>query len=283
MIRTRNLSVSLGRTQILAGIDFVARAGEVTVIVGPNGSGKSTFLKALSGEIAASGEIALNGTPLGTFAPWQAAAVRAVLPQATALAFPFTVHEIVRLGVTAGQGARRPVDPSGMIGLALARVDLDGFAGRLYQELSGGEQQRVHLARVLCQVWEPVVDGEPRWLLLDEPVSALDIRHQLLVMDVARDFAARGGGVIAVLHDLNLMAMCADAACAMHRGRIVAAGTPRTILTDALMADVFGCRLRVGAIPADGAPFVLPQTARRAGGEHGEDAPPAGDGVPPGG
>ena len=93
---------------------------------------------------------------------------------------------------------------------ALARVDLAGFEGRMYQELSGGEQQRVQLARVLCQVWTPVAEGRARYLFLDEPVSSLDIGHQLSVMRLARDFAARGGGVVAVMHDLNLTSMFAD-------------------------------------------------------------------------
>src|SRR5690606_8947929 len=115
---------------------------------------------------------------------------------------------------------------------ALARVDLAGFAGRLYQELSGGEQQRVQLARVLCQVWTPVLEGQPRYLFLDEPVSSLDIRHQLIIMNIARDFARRGGAVVAILHDLNLTAMFSDRIFVMHRGRLAAGGTPQDVLTD---------------------------------------------------
>ena len=114
--------------------------------------------------------------------PWEAASVRAVLPQATALSFPFTVREIVRLGLTGGRSGALAGEDERLPERALARVDLDGFAGRFYQELSGGEQQRVQLARVLCQVWAPVLDGEPRYLFLDEPVSSLDIKHQLIIM-----------------------------------------------------------------------------------------------------
>ena len=142
--------------------------------------------------------------------PWQAASMRAVLPQATALSFPFTVREIVRLGLIGGRSGALPGEDERLPDRALARVDLDGFAGRFYQELSGGEQQRVQLARVLCQVWAPVLDGRPRYLFLDEPVSSLDIKHQLMIMNIARDFAKRGGGVVAILHDLNLTAMYAD-------------------------------------------------------------------------
>src|SRR5690606_21290168 len=123
------------------------------------------------------------------------------------------------------------------------------------------EQQRVQLARVLCQVWAPVLEGEPRWLFLDEPVSSLDIKHQLVIMKIGRDFAARGGGVVAILHDLNLTAMFADHVMVVSKGRVAAAGAPHAVLTDDLIERVFDCRLKVGAVPAAGVPFVLPQSA----------------------
>lgn len=260
MIELRDVSVAIGAKRIVSGIELEARPGEVAAIVGPNGSGKSTLLKALSGDLAYGGRIAINGREAAAMKPAEAAAVRAVLPQAATLAFPFTVREIVRLGLVGGRSGALAGEAERLPERALARVDLEGYAGRFYQELSGGEQQRVQLARVLCQVWAPVLDGRPRYLLLDEPVSSLDIRHQLMVMDVARDFAARGGGVVAILHDLNLAAMYADRIHAMHNGRLAAAGTPGEVLNDALIEKVFGCRLKVGGLPAGGAPFVLPQS-----------------------
>lgn len=260
MIELREVSVAIGAKRIVSGVDLEARPGEVAAIVGPNGSGKSTLLKALSGELAYGGRIAVNGREVAAMKPAEAAGLRAVLPQATTLAFPFTVREIVRLGLVGGRSGARAGEAERLPDRALAKVDLQGYAGRYYQELSGGEQQRVQLARVLCQVWAPVLDGRPRYLLLDEPVSSLDIRHQLMVMEVARDFAAGGGGVVAILHDLNLAAMYADRIHAMHDGRLAAAGTPGEVLNDGLIEKVFGCRLKVGALPADGAPFVLPQS-----------------------
>src|SRR5690606_14724994 len=143
---------------------------------------------------------------------------------------------------------------------ALARVDLEGFAGRFYQELSGGEQQRVQLARVLCQVWAPVLEGRPRYLFLDEPVSSLDIKHQLVIMRIARDFAVRGGGVIAQLHDLKLPAMLAGHVLLRSKVKAAADGSGGEVLRDDLMEDVFDCRLRVGALPHGNVPFVLPQS-----------------------
>jgi len=215
----------------------------------------------LSGDLPFSGTVDINGRDLAAMKPVEAATARAVLPQATTLSFPFTVREVVRLGLVGGHSGVLPGENERLPERALARVDLDGFAGRFYQELSGGEQQRVQLARVLCQVWAPVLDGKPRYLFLDEPVSSLDIKHQLIIMNIARDFARRGGGVIAILHDLNLTAMYADRVFVMHRGRLAADGSPQEVLSDDLIEKVFDCRLRVGVLPAANMPFVLPQSA----------------------
>ncbi|MER9252580.1 heme ABC transporter ATP-binding protein [Mesorhizobium sp. M0598] len=260
MIEARDVSVAIGGKRIVANVDFEARPGEIAAIVGPNGSGKTTFLRALSGDLGYSGEVTVNGRNLSAMKPVEAATVRAVLPQATTLSFPFTVREIVRLGLVGGRSGALSGEDQRLPERALARVDLDGFAGRFYQELSGGEQQRVQLARVLCQVWAPVLDGKPRYLFLDEPVSSLDIKHQLIIMDIARDFARRGGGVVAILHDLNLTAMYADRIFVMHRGRLAATGSPQQVLSDELIEKVFDCRLKVGVLPAANMPFVLPQS-----------------------
>jgi len=262
MIEARDTSVFIGRTRIVSAVNFIARPGEVTVIVGPNGSGKTTLLKAVSGDLKYDGSILLAGNEVANMRPAQQAELRAVLPQSTSLSFPFTVREIVKLGIVAGYSGA--AEPDGLVDRALARVDLGGFAGRFYQELSGGEQQRVQLARVLCQVWRPVVDGAARWLLLDEPVSSLDIRHQIAILDTVRDYAAKGGGVIAILHDLNLAAMYGDTILAMRAGQLVASGEPSQVVVSDVIEHVFGCRLNVGETPPAGIPFVMPQSAPAA-------------------
>ncbi|MGE3307792.1 MAG: heme ABC transporter ATP-binding protein [Rhizobiaceae bacterium] len=261
MIEASGVAVSIGRKRIVSGVDLKVQPGEIAAIVGPNGSGKTTFLRALSGDLPYEGSISMNGRAVASMRPSEAAAFRAVLPQAAIMSFPFTVREVVKLGLLNGRSGALPEETQGLPERALARVELEGFGGRFYQELSGGEQQRVQLARVLCQVWAPVLDGKPRWLFLDEPVSSLDIRHQLTIMNIARDFARRGGGVVAILHDLNLTAMYADRIFVMHRGKLAAAGSPGETLRDDLIARVFEVRLKVGQPPRDGLPFVLPQSA----------------------
>jgi iron complex transport system ATP-binding protein len=260
MITAKNLTVSLSGKVIVHGVALEAKAGQLTAIVGPNGSGKTTTLKAIAGELPSKGEISLNGHDIRGLEPWQLAVKRAVLPQAATIAFPFTVREIVRLGLTVGPN-RHADRIDAITAEALSAVDLAGFAGRFYQELSGGEQQRVQLARVLSQIWEPMLDGEPCFLMLDEPVSALDIRHQLTIIQLARRYCEGGGGVIAVMHDLNLTAMFADHMVMMKNGRIERAGAPSDVMTDDAMEAIFGCRMRINGVPAAGVPFVLPHTA----------------------
>ncbi len=255
-----DITVKLGQRTILQGVDFTAEPGRVTAIAGPNGSGKTTLLRAMTGEIAHSGRVLLNGQDTRRMQPWHLAALRAVQPQSTTIAFPFTVLEIVRLGLSAGLSAADSDLPL----RALRAVDLGGFSGRYYQDLSGGEQQRVQLARVLTQVWEPVVNGTPRWLILDEPVASLDIGHQFTVMDLARGYATAGGGVVAVMHDLNLTAMFADQVVLMQSGRIAATGTPAEVLTDRTLSEVYGCTVPVNTTPPRGMPFLLPQARQAA-------------------
>jgi len=257
MLAARNVTVEAGGATILNGVGFTARPGEITAIVGPNGSGKTTLLRALTGEIPARGEVVLDGLTVGTGNAATLAARRGVLPQVSHLAFPFTVTEVVRIGHGAGAHADQPDLPW----RALERVGMAHMAGRFYQDLSGGEQQRVQLARVLAQVWEPVTGDGPAWLFLDEPVSSLDIGHQLTVMRLARDFAARGGGVVAVMHDLNLTAMFAGHVAVMEEGRIAAAGPAPEVLTSSLLSQVYDCTLRINTPPRNGTPYILPHAA----------------------
>lgn len=261
MIKADAITVSYGTRCVLDQVSFEAKPNSLMVVVGPNGAGKSTLMRALTGELATqSGTISFNGEQLGDIPSERLALQRAVLPQASSLAFPFTVHEIIRFGLTANVNLRAGAEVHTIVEDMLDKVDLNGYGGRYFQELSGGEQQRVHLARVLCQVPKPIENGVARYLMLDEPTSSLDIRHQLLTLNIARQFAAEGGGVIAILHDLNIAAMYADIIVVISDGKIVAEGTPRKVLTNKLMRDVFGIDVKVSKVPSSNTPYILPQT-----------------------
>lgn len=261
MIITKNIEVVLSARPVLKKVSLQAKAGELTAICGPNGSGKTTTLKAISGDLKPQGgTVTINGQSLSDLAPWRLAEMRGVLPQATNLAFPFTVTEVLRMGLS-GRNRKDPDADAQIIHDALSAVDLTGFEGRFYQELSGGEQQRAQLARVLCQIEAPTGSDGPRWLLLDEPVASLDILHQLAIMRLARDFCSAGGGVIAVMHDLNLTALFADHIVLMKDGAVVAAGSPPQVMTDDVLYSVFRARLGVNQTPHDDTPFVLPHSA----------------------
>lgn len=261
-LRVENLSLTIGAKPILSAVSLSARPGEVTVIVGPNGSGKTSLLKTVTGELRGTGHIALNTTPVTAATAQGLARERGVLAQSTQVAFDFNVAEIVRMGLQAGVHGDHP----DILDQALDTVGMLDFAEHPYRVLSGGEQQRVHLARVLAQVWSPVVDDKPCWLFLDEPVASLDIGHQLEIVELAQDYARRGGGVVAVMHDLNLTAMMADHVAIMQNGSILASGRVEDVLQDDILSAAYGCHLRVGQTPPGGASlYILPQTAVRLG------------------
>lgn len=261
MLRADDLHVALAGHPVLVGAAFHAEPGQITAIVGPNGSGKTTLLRAITQDLPYRGRITLDGVDIARLPAWALAARRAVLPQASRIAFPFTALEIVRFGLMACATPPPPDRPSE----ALARVGLAGYEGRFYQELSGGEQARVQLARVLAQVWEPIGPDGARWLFLDEPVASLDIGHQLEVMAIMADYAAQGGGVVAVMHDLNLTAIHATSVAMLAGGRIIAQGAPAAVLTDTGLSAAYGCSLRVNLAPAPPATFLLPHMARLSG------------------
>jgi iron complex transport system ATP-binding protein len=254
MFLAKSVQVTVRGRTILDGVDLRLVPGRVVAVVGANGAGKSTLLKVMAGERKPTGgEILLDERPLSAWPIAALAGRRAVLPQSVEIVFPFLASEVVTLGLpqhidhkTGDQFVRR----------ALAAVEMEDFAGRVYGTLSGGEKQRVQLARVLAQAWT----GVNAFLLLDEPTASLDLAHQLLILRLARAHADAGGGVMVVLHDLNLAAMVADEIVALKDGSRIAAGPPASIITNDLIAALYGVRAEVRGVP-DG-PFILPQTVR---------------------
>jgi iron complex transport system ATP-binding protein len=242
MYEARGVSLTIRGKAILAPSDLAIAPGRVTVLVGPNGAGKSTLLKVLAGEIRPDGgSVRIGGTGLARLAAADLARRRAVLPQSAEVAFAFTVGEVVRIGIM--PGLARAAETA-IVQRALAAVDLDDRAGQPCPTLSGGELQRAQLARVLAQLWS-AGGGGPSYLLLDEPTASLDLAHQMLVLKIAREHAAAGGGVLAILHDLNLAALVADTIVVLSKGRIVAAGPPAEVVTREMIAEVYGISLAV--------------------------------------
>ncbi len=256
-LAVEQVSVSAGKTRIVQDLSFHAKAGEVLAIIGPSGSGKTTLMKAMTGELPYSGGLTLAGLEVGGLSPEVLAAMRGVLPQASQISFPLNVAEVVGLGLTSSR--RERTFRARRIAEALAKVGLSGFEGRSYQELSGGEQQRVQLARVLCQVWDPLPqEGLPHWLFLDEPVSSLDIKHQVQIMQLAAGYAKRGGGVVAVMHDLNLTAAFADRVLVMQGGRRLAFGTRDEVMQAELLSKAYDFPLEILTRPGGGRPVIVP-------------------------
>lgn len=254
MLEIEDLHVLLGHRTVLDSVNLQARAGEVLAVCGANGAGKSTLLKAVLGEVPAQGVVRLNGRDIAKSRASDLARIRAVLPQDTEVAFTFTLGEIVAMGLEAGDFCARPE----VMMQALHAVGLAGREDDPFHSLSGGERQRGHLARAMAQVWAPVGPQGPRWLLLDEPVASLDLGHQLQVMRLARGFADAGGGVIAVMHDLNLSAMFADRIAFLIDGQLAAVGPPSEVLVPPLLERAYGCRIAMNRIPTQG-PWFLPQ------------------------
>lgn len=246
-----DIHVRAGGKALLDGAGVTVLPGEVTVLVGSNGAGKSTLLKVLAGEIRPhAGNVSINGLGLSELSPRRLATMRAVLPQSVQVAFPFSVAEVVGIGASGPANAEK-------VRQVLARVDMLAFHDRPYDRLSGGEMQRVQLARVLRQLGEGVAPG---YLLLDEPTASLDLAHQLMVVRLARELAGEGIGVLAILHDLNLAAMAADRMVALRGGRVVAEGPPAEIMTDAAIERIFGVPCQANWAPET--PFLLPQGLR---------------------
>lgn len=258
MLSAASASVRIGGATLLSEVSLDVRPGEVVVILGPNGAGKSTLLRLFAGERAPDGgRIALNGRGLRDWPKKEAARVRAVLPQSSPLSFPFLVREVVMIGRTPHINGAETDHDRQIVADAMTKADVTHLADRSYPTLSGGERQRVHLARVLAQIAEPAPDGSSRYLLLDEPTSNLDVRHQHLAMRVARRLAGDGVGVAAVLHDFNLAGMYADRIAVLSSGRLVCAGRPADVIEPGMIDMVFGLRVIVTDHPEAGCPLVI--------------------------
>ncbi len=247
-IDVQKLTVMRGDREIIQELDLKVAPGEVRVVIGANGAGKSTLLETIAGDLTATeGEILMDQRPLSQWPKKELAQYRAVLRQSPRLDLRFTVLEVILMGRSPHIQRHETKEDVQIAHDALSVVNLDGFAERFYTELSGGEQQRVHLARVLTQVWTPALIGKDaenpsaqRYLLFDEPTSNLDIHAQHLVLECVKRFASVGGTVFCVLHDINLAAQYADQILLLKNGKVLADGSPVDVLKPNLLHSAFG-------------------------------------------
>jgi len=238
MVRLEGVSVALGGRRVVEGVSAAIRAGELVGLIGPNGAGKSTLARAIAGLIPIeTGSIALAG-PL------------AYLPQERALHWPLTVERVVALGRLPSLGLTGRPGPAdhAAVARAIARLELEPFAQRRCDMLSGGELARALLARALTV--------EAPLLIADEPLAALDPAHAIQAMEVLAEEARSGAAVIVVLHDLAMAARWCDRLLLLDRGRLVADGAPGEVLTAERLAQVYGVRAMIGE--AEGRPLILP-------------------------
>lgn len=263
-LAAEHLSYAYGRRRVLHDVGLTVAPGEIVGLVGPNGCGKSTLLRLLAGVLVpASGTVHLDGEPLATRRRADIARLLGVVPQDPSLEFPFLALEVVLMGRTphlAGFGLPRPRDLA-IARAAMAQLEIADIEDRPIDRLSGGERQRVFLARALAQ--------EPEVLLLDEPTTHLDLRHQTGMYDVVQALCReRGLAALAVLHDLNLAAVYCDRLVLMSEGRVRGHGAPDTVLTRETVSAAYGVNVYVGTNELTGDRIVLPLPAdapRRAG------------------
>jgi iron complex transport system ATP-binding protein len=254
LLAAEGVRFGYGARTVLDGVNLAIERGEMLGLIGPNGAGKSTLVRLLAGILRpTSGAVRLDGRPLSEWTRAARARRLALVPQEPHVEFPYTVLEVVLMGRSPHLSAlalpgRRDLD---IARAALARLEVADLEARRMDELSGGERQRVFLARALAQ--------EPGILLLDEPTTHLDLRHQTQLHDVARALCRQAGvGVLSVLHDLNLAAAYCDRLLLLAAGRTLSEGPPADVLEPGLLERAFGTRVWVGRHERTHAPVVLP-------------------------
>lgn len=233
MVEARHISVIRGEKTLLDDVSYRPEASRISVILGPNGAGKSTLLGALAGLIAPSiGEIWLDDIPLTQLDRGARARAIGFLPQNADIHWDLPVRDLVMLGRYPYSGHSSKAQDHAAAQAAMAAAMVAEFADRRISTLSGGERARALMARA----WA----GEPRWLLADEPLNGLDLRHQLQLLARMRAMADGSAGIVMVLHDLTLAAQIADHILLLHAGRIFAEGAPRDVLTPENIQAVYG-------------------------------------------
>ncbi|PCH93652.1 MAG: heme ABC transporter ATP-binding protein [Gammaproteobacteria bacterium] len=262
MLTLAHATLNIGDKRLLDDVNIKVKPGECVVLVGPNGAGKSTALKAMCGDIKLTkGSVQLNGRGLSNYKPQELAKLRAVMCQSYELTFPFNAKEVVTMGgyAFAEHHSKKALD--NYANKAMAQLEVCHLTDKCFTQLSGGEQQRVQLARVLSQLF-PALDlvksgqGASPYLLIDEPTSSLDLYHQYQVMAQAKFAASQGAGVIAVVHDLSLAATFADKVYMLEKGKIVRQGSPVQVFSRSTLKQTYRVAAQVSTME-NYLPFLL--------------------------
>lgn len=253
MLDVRDLHAAYDGADVLQGVDLALRTGEMISLLGPNGSGKSTLLRVLAGLLPARlGKVQLLGRDLRAYAPRERARMVGLVPQYATIPFAFSVYDVVAMGrhpYVGLLGAPGAHDREA-VGLALDMADIAHLRERLVTELSGGEFQRVLIARALAQ--------EPRLLLLDEPTAHLDLNHQVEIAALMRRLNCEQGlTVLWVSHDMNLSSEYCDRLVMLKEGRVIADGPPDETVTTPQLREVYGMDFAVAPSPVSGRPQVV--------------------------
>jgi iron complex transport system ATP-binding protein len=262
LLEIDDVAVSLGGVRVLDGVTASADAGRFVGLVGPNGAGKTTLLRALNGALTPDrGEVRVAGETITGLSAKAVGRHVATVPQDTSLAFDFTVRQTVEMGRTpylSRFGGMRQEDHAA-VDRAMERTDVTRFADRSVTAVSGGERQRVLLARALAQ--------DTPLLLLDEPTASLDINHQVRTLELVRDLVDDGKTVVAAIHDLNLAAHYCDDLLLLGDGAVLAAGDPASVLTEETLERAFGANAVVSKHPVTGSVYVTALPEQRATGD----------------
>jgi iron complex transport system ATP-binding protein len=256
MFEASNISLQIRNRKILDDVSISIQPGAFTAVVGANGAGKSSLLKVLANEHTQfNGQVTINGKQSTYYSPKELSLVRAVLPQSSALQFAFSVQQVVMLGRHAHK-TNANVNQQ-IVDEIMEITGVEHLRDRNVMTLSGGEKQRVHLARVLAQVWGETV--YPRYVLLDEPTSSLDIAQQQNIFALAKQVCQRNIGVMAIVHDLNQAVQFADQLYFMKEGKVVASGEAQKVFTKMNIEETFCCRVNVYHDPCNKCPFIIPE------------------------
>ncbi|MCB1167681.1 MAG: heme ABC transporter ATP-binding protein, partial [Leptospiraceae bacterium] len=234
----RNIDYSVSDHSILRAVNMEIRPGELHVLLGPNGAGKSTLLGLLTGDlIPNAGEIEIDGRAMAELRRKDLARRRAVLLQSTSIPFAYTSEQIVALGRLPHSG-----DDPEIVHQSMQSTQINHLKERIYLTLSGGEKQRVQLSRVICQLQGV---NDQTYMLLDEPITGLDLNHQLRMLEIARTMSLAGCGVFLILHDPGLAARYADRISLIKEGRILDSGSPLEIMTEESLGDLYDIQIQV--------------------------------------